>query len=304
MFQLPSDFATIKRHLVRVSTVAPSLRALNNLNLTLLQLKYETVVGTTSLPHLHHWLLIECDPAYEAVYLRNQTSPAPGLCSAPAWQLAQQHCQKISLAWATGGDLVVDMPSDKGYPLGGSATETKHFFLQVHYEKPAEQRGVSVQNGVRLYVTKRLRPVEFGILTVASDAHPLAISIPPRMTALSVETLCPSEFMNAFYTPAGNITVFASLPHTHLAGRSVLSKVVRDGKEVEFIARNQFYDSAYQYVNYLARPVLLQRNDAIVLSCVYNTMDREGFTVGGPGTRDEMWQVKERLRAGFKGCCR
>ncbi len=132
----------------------------------------------------------------------------------PSWEVSQKYCQKISLAWATGGDLIVDMPLDKGYPLGGSSTETKHFFLQIHYEKRSDEIQVPVQNGLRLYLTKHLRPIEFGILTVATDSHPLAIGIPPRMSALNIETECPKEYMNSFYETTGNITVFASLPHT------------------------------------------------------------------------------------------
>ncbi len=65
--------------------------------------------------------------------------------------------------------------------------------------------------------------------------------------------------------------------------------MVRDGKEVEFIANNKYYDSGYQYVNFLTKSVVLKVNDEILLSCVYNTINREDFTIGGPQTHDEMW---------------
>ena len=88
----------------------------------------------------------------------------------------------------------VNFPMDKGYPLGGSSKETKFFFLQIHYENSAKVQDLDVKNGIRLYLTKKYRPIEFGILTVATDL--LSISLPPKMKALSIETMCPKEYMN------------------------------------------------------------------------------------------------------------
>ena len=42
------------------------------------------------------------------------------------------------------------------------------------------------------------------------------------------------------------ITIFASLPHTHNAGISLYSTVVRDNIEIEYIANNKYFSNAFQ----------------------------------------------------------
>ena len=80
------------------------------------------------------------------------------------------------------------------------------------------------------------------------------------------------------------MTVFGTLPHTHLrgnvfyssflderlvyknclqyftfAGTSVTTKIIRDGKEVDFLTNNKYYDFNFQYVNFLSAPVKLKK---------------------------------------------
>lgn len=68
-----------------------------------------------NLNFLHHWVMYECDSRYESVFLKNKTEPKPGPCyvsdSADPnyktdWPVAREFCQKISLVWAVGGDIV------------------------------------------------------------------------------------------------------------------------------------------------------------------------------------------------------
>jgi len=42
-------------------------------------------------------------------------------------------------------------------------------------------------------------------------------------------------------------------------GRQVFSKIVRDNKEIEYVANNKYYDFNYQYTNFLQKPVVLKR---------------------------------------------
>lgn len=91
----------------------------------------------------------------------------------------------LNKAWAIGSPLVQDFPQDIAYPLGGSSNEFKYFYLQMHYDNPGLIPSmlfrikndflivfiilfldVKDNSGIRLHVTKKYRPIEFGVLTV------------------------------------------------------------------------------------------------------------------------------------------
>lgn len=67
-----------------------------------------------------------------------------------------------------------------------------------------------------------------------------------------------------------------------------IQNYVRDGKEIEYIANNKYYDNEYQYINFLQTPVIVKKNDEILASCIYNTEGYKNFVVGGLGTKEEM----------------
>ena len=90
-------------------------------------------------------------------------------------------------------------------------------------------------------------------------------------------------FFQEIYVQNPEITVFATLPHTHLLGNlkkgvkkfglySYLKKnlakylgiefystVVRNGKEITYLAENKYYDFNFQFLNFLTKPVKLQK---------------------------------------------
>jgi dopamine beta-monooxygenase len=155
--------------------------------------------------------------------------------------------------------------------------------------------------GIRLYVQKEERPIEFGILTTGSTSDAMALWIPPKSKNLRIDNICRSRLMEEMYKETGNITIFAQLPHTHLAGHKFFSKVLRDNKEIEMISNNPYYDSNFQYVTFLQKNVVLKKGDQILTTCHYNTEDRAEYTMGGLGTYDEMclnfiWYVITRTR--------
>jgi len=266
MYQLPEAVTLTKHHLVR----------------------YESIISETNRKFVHHWVLYECNIEFETVYLVNNSIPEPGICRTREWNTAQSYCEKTTLAWATGGDDVVDFPEKMGYPLGGSPKKFKYFVIEYHYENTEFVQDLNDQSSVKLYVTRNYRPIEFGVLTTGALTYVGALSIPPKVENLHTKFIVPSEFLNKLVGNNDNITVFAQLPHTHLAGRSFYNTVVRNGSEVEYISNNKYYNNNYQYVNYLMKPVTLKKTDELIIDCVYNTQDRTGFTNGGPGTKNEM----------------
>lgn len=257
LFQLPDDFATTKRHLVR----------------------YETVLEPGHEKYVHHWLIMECSSSFENYVTGSEE------CFSRDYFHTTKKCRKNNMAWATGGNLIIDFPEDKALPFGGSVNASKFFVLQVHYENSFDEKITRDTTKIRLYLTKKYRPIEFGILTIGQRSLATAISIPPKMKNITFESLCTKNF---FQKLPSDINVFAHLPHTHLQGRELYTSIVRDKKEIEYISYNKYYDNDFQYVNYLNGEKTILRTDEVFVKCVYNTEDKDTFTVGGLGTQDEM----------------
>ncbi|CAF1008830.1 unnamed protein product [Brachionus calyciflorus] len=267
MFKLPVDWAKEKRHLIR----------------------YETLYTPGTEENLHHWTVNECGPDFEKEFLKSNSIPDPAFCYSPNWIKALSYCRKISLAWAVGGSIIQDFPEDLAYPLGGSDQETKYFFLEIHYDNPRLKNGVKDYSGVRFYATKNYRKNEFGVFTVGAEESAQGIILPPRAESFKLNYACSRDCTDMLFEQQDEIKVFSTLPHAHLLGKEIYTKVIRDGKEVAYLANNKFYDFNNQYYNFLNKPVTLKKGDEIVTKCVYGTNKKANFTYGGLATYNEMW---------------
>ena len=56
-----------------------------------------------------------------------------------------------------------------------------------------------------------------------------------------------------------NITVVAVLPHTHLQGKEIWTKIIRNGKDMGYLFHNKHYDFNYQQNFVLNPPVVLTK---------------------------------------------
>lgn len=269
LHQLPADYATTKRHLVR----------------------FDTIFQPSHSKYVHHWVLNECDISFDTEYFVNHTFPAPASCAGrdttKEWNEVLRYCTKSSLAWATGGDLESYIPENLGYPLGGPG-QSKFFFIQWHIENTDRDQNIREDASVKMFFTKNYRETEFGVIEVGAQFNPPALAIPPKAKNLTLEYMCKKSALNAIRGSNKEITIFAQLPHTHNAGVSFYSKIIRNGTEVENVAENKYYDNAFQIINYLPNPVKIREDDELLLSCVYNSEYSDKFVLGGLGTDDEM----------------
>jgi hypothetical protein len=172
MFKLPAYLEKTKHHALRV----------------------ETLLRPGQEKYVHHWTMNECTVQYETEYLRNNSNPTPGLCvSGGEWARVRSYCNKLTLVWATGGDLVTDFPANMGYPVGGDVNDFKYFFLEMHYENADNDKDVKDDSGIRLYLTRQLRPIEFGVFSVGALVSEASVSVPPLVKSLNIEYLCQSS---------------------------------------------------------------------------------------------------------------
>lgn len=82
--------------------------------------------------------------------------------------------------------------------------------------------------------------------------------------------------------PVGRINIIANILHTYQSGTKVESILVRQNKEYSYIGRNRYYNSGYQYINYLNQTISLTTDDEIITTCEYDTTSLSSFQYVNP----------------------
>ncbi|CAF1123173.1 unnamed protein product [Adineta ricciae] len=238
------------------------------------------IIDPANVDLVHHLLLYECDPA--AVF--DEKNLPDGLCDDFAEKL-ELCSSNIATGWAIGGDFLLEFPQEAGYPIGGDFP-VKYYLLQMHYDNPRLQSGRRDSSGIRFYLSNELRQQELGFLTLGTSSSVKALAIPPKVNNFIVDSYCLPEATQNF--PKDGITVTAAFPHTHLQGKTVWSKLIRNGVAVQYLFNADAFDFNYQFNHRLPEPIKLYPGDAFATRCVYNTMNKESITWGGEKTKNEM----------------
>jgi dopamine beta-monooxygenase len=184
----------------------------------------------------------------------------------------------ILWAWAPGIEAI-ELPPEAGF-LVGHQGPTVTFILQVHYNNPLAMP-LADDGGIDLHVTKKLRPNRAGIFT---QGDILSIYIPGGNPAFEYVATCASEITSQLLTEP--IHVFASFLHAHQIGSVLWTEVTRDGMSAGELARDDpfsFNTQNFQPVDFDVMP-----GDLLQTHCVYDSSDRQGATMGGEGSEDEM----------------
>ncbi|CAF0944282.1 unnamed protein product [Brachionus calyciflorus] len=257
--------------------------------------KYEFILPDINFKNMHHALLYECVPGYFGETFED------GDCYTNGEKA--QFCQAISIGWAVGGQTIFLYPKDTAYPIGGD-TDYSYIVLELHYDNPEMELGYVDKVTLRYYMTKNLRKNELGVLTVGTASTPFGIVIPPKAEQQSIKSYCFNDCLNKKLSTQ-SLTIISSLPHTHLTGRAVSTKIIRNGKDIGYLFRNKYYDFNYQNTYLLNPTVQITSDDELITECIYSTKDRTKFTYGGMGTRQEMcfqFLAYYPRRNDFKGC--
>jgi len=88
--------------------------------------------------------------------------------------------------------------------------------------------------------------------------------------------------------PESGINVVSVVLHSHLAGRRLSLKHIRQGKELPRIVEDKHFDFDYQQSHNLEKEVNVLPGDELVAECVYSTLDRTIPTLGGYAATQEM----------------
>ncbi|XP_058796937.1 tyramine beta-hydroxylase [Phymastichus coffea] len=207
-----------------------------------------------------------------------------GPCDSPTRPERTQICKKVLAAWAMGAEAFV-YPPEAGLPIGGEGFN-RHVMLEVHYNNPELRAGNVDSSGIELVLSSSLRRYDAGVIELGLE-YSDKMAIPPGQESFVLSGHCVAECTGVGLAQGG-VKVFGSQLHTHLAGRQVVTRHVRDGQELPALNRDPHYSTHFQEIRLLARPVSLLPGDSLITTCTYSTADRPNVTLGGFAISDEM----------------
>lgn len=242
---------------------------------------YTPLVEKANEALVHHVILYEC--ASTLPILGHHARIAGAHCYSPTMPREWESCLQPVLAWARGskGEW---LPEHVGIPIA-EHQEGSYYMLEVHYNNPGLKKVID-SSGVRLHLTPRLRPEEAGILVAGVAVSPLHL-VPPKQKEYATAGYCTPHCTNTMF-PEEGVNVVSVVLHSHLAGRRLSLKHIRNGKELPRIVQDNHFDFEYQQSHTLEKEVKILPGDELIAECVYRTLDRARPTLGGYAASQEM----------------
>ncbi|XP_066597310.1 MOXD1 homolog 1-like [Prorops nasuta] len=242
---------------------------------------YTPLVEKANEALVHHVILYEC--ASTSPILGQHARIVGALCYSPTMPREWDSCLQPVLAWARGskGEW---LPEHVGMPIA-EHREGSYYMLEVHYNNP-DMKQVIDSSGVRLHLTSNLREQEAGILVAGVAVTPLHM-VPPKQREYATAGYCTPHCTKTMF-PDDGINIVSVVLHSHLAGRRLSLKHIRQGRELPRIVEDNHFDFDYQQSHTLENEVKVLPGDELVAECVYGTLDRSRPTLGGYAASQEM----------------
>lgn len=134
------------------------------------------------------------------------------------------------------------LPEMTGYPIGLSGHQ-EYLMFEIHVDNPQLETG-TFETGMDIFYTDNLRDLDAGVFIVSHDVNHLQI-VPPRANDFVNIAHCSSECTTAL-VPEEGITLINVMFHAHTAGKKMKTRIIRDGKELPWLAVDNHYDFNYQ----------------------------------------------------------
>ncbi|XP_067660305.1 dopamine beta-hydroxylase-like [Haliotis asinina] len=241
-------------------------------------IQYEGVIDRGNEDVVHHIEVFHCVGVEDNMPF--YSGPGEGENKPPTLS----KCRNVIGAWAMGAGPIV-YPEEAGSPVGG-IDSTPYVLLEIHYNNPEHIQGIVDSSGIRFYVTRQLRQYDSGIMELGLE-YTDKMALPPGLPSVSLTGFC-VQTCTQVGIPSGGIHIFASQLHTHLTGKKVYTRHVRDDRELPELNRDNHYSPHFQEIRRLPVPINILPGDALVTTCEYNTVSRANVTVGGLAITDEM----------------
>mmetsp|Transcript_1508 Transcript_1508/g.4760 ORF Transcript_1508/g.4760 Transcript_1508/m.4760 type:complete len:835 (-) Transcript_1508:141-2645(-) len=257
-FKLPEDMINTPLHLVHASPI----------------------IQEDNAKKVHHFLIYQCFST-----LNQEDLSYSGHCYGSAMPANLRSCNggTIIAAWAVGAGET-HFPENVGFPMGAGGA--RYFLLETHYDN-YDHEPFDDASGMRLTMTANKRTHDAGVMQLGHLVVSSSLRIPAGEEKYAIEGWCPAGCTNEYF-PEEGITIFGLNLHSHVSGRALSLRHIRNGRELPPIGVDANYDFNMQTVHFLSTPRKVERLDTLLTTCVYDTTDRTETTFAGPATSQEM----------------
>lgn len=174
-------------------------------------------------------------------------------------------------------------PEHIGIPMGGRSGP-KFYMLEIHYDNPRYKR-VTDHSGFRIHYSRRLRPNDAGMMISGVSVSDTQM-IPPGQKLYRNVGICGPSCTGGVF-PEDGIKIVSATLHSHVAGRKMKLRHIREGKELSRIVEDDNYDYDFQQVRQLENETSILPGDYMITDCAYETTGRRRPTLGGYSTKQE-----------------
>lgn len=189
-------------------------------------------------------------------------------------------------AWAPGTKIL--LLDQCGFRLSNDPKKGFNAFtLEVHYDNPAHEEGISDYSGVRLHYTSDLLAHDCGMMQVGNGGVGSRDSIPKGITKYDFECdFWKNPDVPEDYEGHSEITIVNQFLHMHAVGREIWLDKLHNGT-VTKTHSIEFWDFNFQIsVPPLIGEYKMDKGDKYSVSCIYETAD--DLTKWGAASNDEM----------------
>uniref|UniRef100_A0A1A9ZTT9 DOMON domain-containing protein n=3 Tax=Glossina TaxID=44049 RepID=A0A1A9ZTT9_GLOPL len=249
-------------------------------------IRYEPIYDSPASVHnLQHITLRECHGMHQELeeMAREQGRQCMGARDIP---LA---CNAIVASWSRGSNSFT-FPDETGYPM--ESRQAKYYLMETHYNNLQPDltqlhanRQMADNSGLKIYFTHVLRRHDAGVLSIGMDPNWRHI-IPPGQSQVISEGHC-IEDCTAYAFPMDGIHIFAVMMRTHLIGKEIKLRQIRQTEELPPIVHDSNIDVAYQDFRRLTAPVRALPGDRLIAECIYDSSSRKAITLGGLTMKEE-----------------
>lgn len=215
----------------------------------------------------------------------NEVGQGPYSCNG-----VESNCD-LYAGWALGMPPLCE-PSHVGYGVEFRADaqglpKNTVFKVEAHYDNPLGITHTD-QSGMRLHLTKELRPLKGGVVVVGMDFWDRQFPLESgKQTRVERTNLCPSAATQLALKDRP-VWVYSWNPHMHIYGRALKTEHYRCGEKIGEIGNIVKYEFDNQQSYILDPPIKILPGDSLVTTCYYNTSDAPGNVLGGEEATDEM----------------
>lgn len=252
---------------------------------------FDMLYGRHARERLHHAVAFEClthdGGAGEEVF-EQYVGHVGHECYTPNMPPAFYKCERFLINWAIGSEGEL-LPDHVGYPLGERHGGATYVLFQTHYDNKPLHRDLTVEWGMDIYYTDKLRKYDAGNIGLG---HALLFSlvVPPRVPFWQVAGHCDSACTQAAIPDEG-VSVFMVFLHGHYLARAIRLRHFRGDRELKPMAVDSHFDADFQQSRRLAKEVRLLPGDHLTVECDYDSRGRNRSTFTGWAAEDEMCQA-------------